>query len=333
MKLNKFYFHRGANDVWLRFFDSLQLGFCLVTEGTKVEGKPQEKHFPRAASISTQILAEFTNILPNSLHNVYNTVANYLAVREKFDFATIPEMLVLFHSSDVRQDEQRLFILNAIAHGIKDDLDFKLLNQTPLLKMIFSCYGCPLSDRRIDIAILKIVDRIVTKASKMEILITRYGLSLWIFQVAAKVEAFEYDAIEMILTLIEHSVDAIRNQFKGNDESMKRMLASLLVLLPKFTKTRLTGASFLSFLKAINGTGQFASISAENHDLVIDLMKIFLSDNHLQRLIYVGEHPDACKYLESKKEFAANADPETSCILIESHEFLMNYHKVKHQNC
>jgi Nucleolar pre-ribosomal-associated protein 1 len=313
--------------VWLRFFDSLQLGFCLISEGTKVEGKPLEKHFPRAASISTQILAEFTKILPNSLHNTYNVVANYLAVREKFDFAAVPEMLVLFHSSDVHQSEQRLFILNAIAHGIKDDLDFKLLNQTPLLKMIFSCYGCPMSDRKIDSAILKIVNRIVTKTNKIEILITRYGLALWIFQAAAKVEAFEYDAIEMILSLIEHSVEAIKTQFKSNDESMKRMLASLLVLLPKFTKTRLTGASFLSFLTAINGTKQFGSISGENHDLIMDLMKVFFSDNHQQQLVYLNEHPTASKYLETKDEFSNSIDTDsaTAKMLVESRDFLLNY--------
>lgn len=241
-------------------------------------------------------------------------------------------MLVLFHSSEVHQEEQRLFILDVICNGIKDDLDFKLLNNTPLLKVIFSCYGCPMSDRKIDFSILKIVDRIVSKTSKVEFLIQRYGLALWIFQVAVKVEAFEYDVIDLILTLIEHTFDAIRREVKaGDDASCKRLLASLLVLLPKFTKTRLTTASFGSFLKTINGVAQFSHISKEHHDLTLDLMKIFLSDNLLQHVTYIDDHPEACPYATTKENFSKSLQPSvdsaTKKILVESRDFMMNYHK------
>lgn len=168
-----YFLHRTTKDIWIRFYDSIQFGFGEITEGTKIDGKPEEKHFPRAASISTQILAEFVKVLPNSLHAVYPVVANYFAVCEKFDFTYIPEALVLFHNSDVQQLELRLFLLDAIFNGIKDDLDYKILNNTPLLKMIFSCYGCPLSERKIDFRILKIADRLMTKTSKVEFLIQR----------------------------------------------------------------------------------------------------------------------------------------------------------------
>lgn len=314
-------------DIWIRFYDSLQQGFGEISEGTKIEGKT-EKHFPRAASISTQLLAEFVNILPNSLHHAYSVVTNYLSVREKFDFSTIPELLVLFHSHEVHQEEQRLFILNVILNGIKDDLDFKLLNNTPLLKMIFSCYGCPLSNRKIDFTILRIVDRIVTKTSKVEFLIQRYGLALWIFEVAAKVEAFEYDAIEIILTLIEDSFKAIKREMKsGDDASCKRLLAALLVILPKFTKTRLAAGSFLSFLMTVNGIGKFAHISKEHHDLVYDLMKIYLPENLLIHVSYVDDHPEAIKFMDKKDVFGKSLDEMTKNILVESRDFMMNFHK------
>lgn len=241
-------------------------------------------------------------------------------------------MLVLFHSSEVHQEEQRLFILDAICNGIKDDLDFKLLNITPLLKMIFSCYGCPLSDRKIDFAILKIVDRIVSKTSKVELLIQRYGLALWIFQAAVKVEAFEYDAIDLILTMIEHTFDAIQREVKaGDDTSCKRLLASLLVLLPKFTKTRLTPASFGSFLKTVNGVAQFSFINKEHHDLIVDLMKIFLPENLVKPVMYLDEHPEACSFVSTKENFTKSLQPNidltTTQILIESRQFMIKYHK------
>lgn len=326
-------FHRGTKDIWIRFYDSLQLGFGEIKEGTKVDGKPEENHFPRAASISTQILAEFVKILPDSLHSVYNVVANYFAVSEKFDFSTIPELFVLFHNSEVHQMELRLFLLDSVFNGIKDDLDFKILNNTPLLKMLFSCYGCPLSERRIDFLILKIVDRLVTKTSKIEFLIQRYGLVLWIFQVAVKVEAFEYNAIETILDLIEHTVDALRRDVKSDDKpSSKRLLISLLVLLPKFTKTKLTAASFSSFLKTINNIGLFDhTITKDHHDLILDLIKVFLSGDQLQHINYLLEHPGAHKFIESREDFSksleSSKDPATKSVLLESREFLLNYHK------
>lgn len=240
-------FHRGTKDIWLRFYDSIQHGFSDIREGTEGDQKDPEKHFPRAASISTQLLAEFVNILPNTLHNLYGVVSNYLVVKYKFDFTRIPELLVLFHSSDVQQEEHRLFLLNAIFNGIKDDLDFKLLNNTPMLKMIFSCYGCPLSNRKIDLMILKIVDRIVTKTSKIEFLMDRYGLALWIFQVAAKVEAFEYEKIEMILSLICDSLAAIQREVKdGDDVARCRLHSSVLAISPKLTKTRLSAECLLN---------------------------------------------------------------------------------------
>lgn len=321
-------------DIWIRFYDSLQQGFGEITEGTKVDGKSAEQHFPRAASISTQLLAEFVNILPNSLHHAYNVVTNYLAAREKFDFSTIPELLVLFHSHEVHQEEQRLFILEVIFNGIKDDLDFKLLNNTPMLKMVFSCYGCPLSNRKIDFMILRIVDRVVTKTSKVDFLIQRYGLALWIFEVAVKVEAFEYDAIEIILSLIEHCFDAIQREMKaGDNTSCKRLLAALLVILPKFTKTRLAAKSFLSFLTTINRIAQFTHIDEEHHGLVLDLVKIFLPENLLQQVTYIDEHPEACKFMDTKENFSKSLLPVvedmTKRILIESRDFMMGYHKNK----
>ena len=320
---------RGAKDIWNRFYDSLQQGFSEITEGTKPDEKNSEvKHFPRAASISTQILAEFVNILPNTLHNVYTVVSNYLAVREKFDFTTIPELLVLFHSHDVEQEEQRLFILNAIYNGIKDDLDFKLLNNTPVFKMLFCCHGCPLSDRKIDLAILKVIDRMVTKTSKIEFLLHRYGLAQWIYQAAAKTEAFEYEAIEMILLLIEHCVSAIQQHCKdGNDESFKRLIAAILVLLPKLTKTRLTASGFSSILKIFNQIKKFENIDKE---LVIQLMSVYLPQDQLKLLTYLDDHPEACMFVESRESFAKSLAPTVDEVMknifVESREFVINIH-------
>lgn len=294
------------------------------------EGKEEKetKKFPRASSISSQLLAEMANVLPNRLSNLHGVVVNYLSVREKFDFTSIPELLVLFHSTDVQQEEHRLFLLNVVYHGIKDDLDFKLLNHTPLLKMLLSCYGCPLSDRKIDLLVLKIIDKIVTKTTKIEFLVQRYGLALWIYQAAVKVEAFEYEMIEMILKLIENSFNAIQREVPSKDDvTRKRLLAALLTLLPKFTKARLTGAGFCSFLKTINGISQFSHINLENRDLIFDLVKIFVPENLLRDVAYFVDHPEAAIFVKSPTSDTSTLDDTTKTILDNSRSFIIKYHK------
>lgn len=241
-------------------------------------------------------------------------------------------MLVLFHSHEIYQEEQRLFILNVIFNGIKDDLDFKLLNNTPLLKTIFSCYGCPLSSRKIDLMILKIIDRIVTKTTKVDFMIQRYGLTLWVFESAVKVKAFEYDAIEIILTLIEHCFDAIQREMKtGCETSYKRLMAALLVLLMKFTKTKLAAGSFLSFIKTLNGMSHFSPINEQHYGLILDLMNVFLPDHLLQHITYIEKHPEACSFQHTKESFTMVLDPAiddmTKKIMLESQDFMMSYHK------
>jgi hypothetical protein len=226
----------------------------------------------------------------------------------------------------VQQEGHRLFLLNTIYNGIKDDLDFRLLNNTPLLKMLFSCYGCPLSDRKIDLMVLKIINKIVVKTSKVEFLTLRYGLALWIFQAADKVEAFEYDAIEMILALIENSFDALQKEVNGKDNSSgKRLLAAVLTLLPKFTKARLTGSGFVSFLKTVNGISEFSFISQENRDLIFDLVKVFVPSDLLRSVTYFINHPEATIF--NQPGTSLSTDDITTTIIDHSRRFFVSYHK------
>lgn len=132
--------------------------------------------------------------------------------------------------------------------------------------------------------------------------------------------------------MIEHTVDAIRRDLKGEyDEISKRLLASLLVLLPKFTKTKLTTTSFSGFLKTVNNIGIFDNITKEHHDLILDLIRIFLSDNQIQYVNYLVEHPEAWRFIESKEVFSKSLTPTTDtttrAVLLEGREFLLNYYK------
>jgi hypothetical protein len=300
----------------------MQKGMSDVKEGT--QSQQNEKHFPRAASISTRLLAEFCRIIPNKLHPIYSTVSNYLIIKDKFEFSTIPELLILFHSNEIQHEESRLFILNMINNGINDELDFKVLNNTPFLKMILSCYKCPLSSRKIDLLILKVVDKLVMKCNKTQFLIDKYGLGLWIFQASANVEAFEYDLIEMIVSLIYHV-------FQSNNENesiLKILRESLLMLLKKFTKSKLPLSTFLYFLKIMNQMKHFKYVNNDDCIIVQEIANIFIPSEYMQQLLYIQSYRKACKYLESTDSYrkSITADQSTIDVIAEVREFMINFY-------
>lgn len=308
----------------------MQKGIADVKEGTQSENK-QEKHFPRPASISTRLLAEFCRIIPNKLHPIYNTVSNYLIIKDKFEFSTIPELLVLFHSNEIQHEETRLFILNIINNGINDNLDFKVLNNTPFLKMILSCYKCPLSSRKIDLLILKIVNKLIIKCDKVQYLIDKYGLGLWIFQISVNVEAFEYEILEVIISIIYHT-------FQSNskhEQILKILRESLLILLKKFTKSKLSIDSFLFFLKILNEMNDFKHVSNDDCIIIQEIASVFIPTEYMQRLLYIQNYCKACKYLETTDSFRKSItksitnDKSMIDVIVEVRECMINFYNTK----
>lgn len=304
----------------------MQKGIAEVKEGTQSENK-NEKHFPRPASISTRLLAEFCRIIPNKLHPIYNAVSNYLIIKDKFEFSSIPELLVLFHSNEIQHEETRLFILNIINNAINDNLDFKVLNNTPFLKMILSCYKCPLSSRKIDLLILKIVNKLIIKGDKVQFLIDKYGLGLWIFQISVNVEAFEYDIIEVIISMIYH----IYQSNSEHEQILKILRESLLILLKKFTKSKLTLNSFLYFLKVLNGMKDFKYMKNDDCILIQDIASVFIPTEYMQRLLYIQNYCKDCKYLETTDSFRKSIsksityDKSMLDVIAEVREYMINF--------
>lgn len=258
-----------------------------------------KKTFPRPASLSTQLIAEIGNILPNSLHGLYNVVANYLIVIKGFQFNTIPEYVVLFHSSDMKHVEHREFLLSSILHGIKDDLDLKLLNNTPLLKMLFACYNCPLSNRKLNELILRILNKLVARTRKAEFLINKYGLVSWLHQIVTHLEAFEYETIDLIVEFVETITKAL--DFENCKEKEKTQTI-LLKILPKFTKSKLSMATFARFLSTILKLGHLEKLLEENLNLILELVNIFVEDQEIFQLNYVKNFPNCIEFLEKNEK-------------------------------
>jgi hypothetical protein len=275
----------------MRFYSCLQKGLYDLKE---TSSKKNKEEFPRLAPIMTQMLAEFLKILPNKLHVAYNLISNHLIVKEKFSFTSIPEYLILLQSHSMQQhEEQRIFLLSTVYHGIKDKMDLDMLNNMPLLKMIMAAYGCPLSSRKIDLLILKIIDRIVTKADGGKFLMKKFGLALWLFLVSTKVEPFEYDAIQMIVTMVH-------NVLQTDAESSMKLLTCLLTLLPKLSKNKLPTSVFNSFLDAVVRTNKLDAVSKENVEIMMDIAKVYLPAEFIHSLTYLSNYPDYSGMIEIK---------------------------------
>lgn len=317
-----------TKEIWIRLYDSVQHGISEIASSDLAV-------FPRPASITTQFLAEIGNILPNTLHKLYHVVSNSLVAKNGFTFSTVPEFFFLFHSSDVQHIEHRLFLMNFLLSGINDDQDFKLMNNTPLLKMFLSCYNCPLSDRKIDLLILKILNRLVVKTTKIEFLSQKFGLVLWLHQIVTAVEAFEYETIDMILQLIGNISIALERQLEGKQNKQKlilqgKLLELLLIILPKFTKTKLTPTTFAKFLNTIVRINDYKRIDQEHVQLVLELSKMFV-ESHGNNLQYLSGNISALRFLEGDVEYVEQLKKDgldASCvdIMINSRKFLEKFY-------
>lgn len=234
------------------------------------------------------MLAKFSIVLQDSLNSVYAPLSNYLGVRESFDFSTIPELLILLQSSEIQYEEYRLFLLNTILHGMKDELDVKLINNTPVMKILFFCYGSSLSSRKSDLVILQIINQILMKTKKSEFLFDRHGFILWLMQAAIKVEAFEYDLIEMMLSLIEKSQEALIRENRNCSE----LFQILIILLKKLSKGKITTQGFLSFLKTLNLTRGSMKLDDGDIELIHEFIQVFIPEFQMKTARLLKNSPE-----------------------------------------
>lgn len=279
--------------MWIKFYDGLQKGLYELKDDSKANV------FPRAPLLVTRMLTEFIRVLSSKLHNAHHLICNFLIIKEKMDLWTLPEYMILFQSSFPENEEHRLFLLDVIFNGIRDHLDIKVLNNTPMLRMLLSSYGCPpLSTRKTDFMILKIFDRLMATENGMKLMLEKHGFAVWLFQLSVKVEAFEYDTIEMILTIISNI--ATKKDIK--DENSKILMKSLLKLLPKLTTGKISPKLLTSILVSTNKLGQFRYIQTNQLELILDVMGKHLSKEQSQSVKYLSQHPEIC---DSKYGFSS----------------------------
>ncbi|XP_066598571.1 nucleolar pre-ribosomal-associated protein 1 isoform X2 [Prorops nasuta] len=223
--ISRFYFHIEASSskeklLWIRIVDALRNGISELKcnlEDTRLN------------SFLSTFLARLAIVTTQPLHHLYSPLQTFLMAKPALDLNTIPELLQLFHSSDINHIIHRHWILEILRDGMKTVQDSEVALKCVLFKMLLDFYTCVLSDEQTKLLILEVINAAV-KIPKMCLLLLRsYGLLPWL---TYTVENLNGNTKLMNLTndILNNILDAI-SQSKKAINDYKLMVSNILLSL------------------------------------------------------------------------------------------------------
>ncbi|XP_055597687.1 uncharacterized protein LOC129747470 [Uranotaenia lowii] len=243
---------------WLHLFNAVQNGVATLNRGKPSnKDKPDntKKKLPKPAFLPTLFIGETINILPEVLNELHSTLTHYFLLKDTFDFKAVPNFLVMFHSSEVKHNLHRVFIMETIYNGIKSHDDFMILRTSPVIRALLDFYGSPLSNRELNILILNALNSIVKTPKSCEVMVNTLGFLTWISERIESIESFHFDTIEAflgILSNIWYSVQVQRQSFNVPQLS-RTILIIILKFVPLFS-TRSSSKTLSRFLNLLEKT-------------------------------------------------------------------------------
>lgn len=100
----------------------------------------------RLNCLVSTFLARTSLIATHPSHSLYSPLQTFLMAKPALDVNAIPELLQLFHSSDVEHQIHRHWILETIRDGMKTESELDVAFKCVLFKMLFAFYTSTLSD-------------------------------------------------------------------------------------------------------------------------------------------------------------------------------------------
>ena len=242
----------AEKQIWLHIIEVVKNG--LAQQIDESDGVPK-----RVPSITTAFLTRATTILSSPLDPMYKSISSFILAKPSLDMFSVPNFLRLFHSQNIRQiDEEdekgnesgnklicftntqhiteRNWILAVIRDGLRDMLDFSILQQNFVFKILLTFFSSRNSNLRsgsskpLILSILKLAVGIKDKALD---LIKRHGLFLWIVEqttllaeeITSKNNVEENEKLfEDFLDIICFSWSAIQNIFRNKTVAMDDFL-------------------------------------------------------------------------------------------------------------
>lgn len=168
---------------------------------------------PRIPHLTTSFLIKSTQILSNPLDPMFKSISSFVLAKPMMDLFVMPEFLRLFHSNDVihHQLEQE-WILKVIQVGLQDELDYGILQQNFIPKMILSFAGSALASNSIKAKnlVLGIIEKMCCLTSPAYDMIKTHGLLLWLLNMVHQ-KTWDFHQIANIICTLWNSIQANAN--------------------------------------------------------------------------------------------------------------------------
>merc|ERR1712141_577163 len=173
----------AEKQVWLHLLDLIRNGLIAVI-GDKAGAANKNVLPPRIPHLVTAFLIRSTRVLSNPLDPMFKSISSFVLAKPMMDLYEVPEFLRLFHSNDVvNHTIQQDWILNVIHDGLRDELDFGILQQNFIPKMLMSFHDSSLARSSAKSVILDIICKMTDMANPIQTLIRQHSLLLWLMHV------------------------------------------------------------------------------------------------------------------------------------------------------
>ncbi|XP_062558645.1 uncharacterized protein LOC134223495 [Armigeres subalbatus] len=257
---------------WLHLFTAVQNGLATLNRPkptTKDKPtKPAKKDLLKPAFLPTLFVGETVNILSDVLNELHSTLTHYFLLKNTFDFKAVPNFLVMFHSSEVKHNDHRVFILETIYNGIKSHDDFMVLRLSPVIRALMDFYGSSLSNRDINILILNILNSIAKIPKSCEVMVNSIGFLTWLSERIEGIESFHFDTIEAFLGIISNLWYSA--QIQRQNYNMNQLSRSVLIMVLKFLPLLSTRSSSKTLTRFLNLLEKTTLENERNLELVSD---------------------------------------------------------------
>ena len=311
----------AEKQIWLHLIEVAKNG--LAQQIDENDGVPK-----RVPSIATTFLIRATTVLSSPLDPMYKSISSFILAKPTLDMFGVPNFLRLFHSKNIRQPDEdgekvsgggissvnisntqhiteRNWILTVIRDGLRDMLDFNILQQNFVFKILLTFYGSMNENLRSDASksiILNILKISVGIKDKGLDLIKRHGFLIWILdqitnaaeKIASNGNVDEYEKEFIELTDLVHiSWNAVRNMFNNT-----QIIRDEKLTLAEFKNTAtnvilLTAKSYTSRTAFMNQIQGMVTVVNEieqirNHELQdeVSVINTSLQNNSLRELLY-----------------------------------------------
>lgn len=329
------------NKLWLHLFDGIKNGIQNLT----LEAQKRKKNrIPRIPYIAGIFFSRTINVLMNPLSELYRPLSTFLLIKNSFDFVTVPEFNVLFHSPDVNHSIHRNFILDVLRDGLKTNLDFNVLIANHIFKALFGYYGSPATTRERNIQILTVVNAAVKIPKSAKLMIDVVGLLPWLSWVIDNVEFFQFDFLYILCTILNNlhnSVIVNRDEYGLNGvNSIETQLMQLLFKICPNLSSRVAEVSFVRYLNVLRNIllkGQRSKfLSEENLKHLIKCTFGYVDGGLIWDSSFLMENPMAVRHCERKYEYnrrlreQGDVNEQTIFILSSLREVIISWQQNKH---